>query len=468
MKNYSLKPTDENVLELLENDSIGRKESVFQFVRLLTHMKGDCYTVALNGDWGSGKTFFIKQVKMILDTFNPNFNMEEEMREKVKNSYLNHGGEKLDLYATVYYDAWACDNHEDPILSLVYAAVQSRPELDLEKEPRIIEAATLVIDAVTGKNLTSLIDGFKKMQPENFLAAIKESEALKGRIREFINSLVAERGNRLVIFIDELDRCKPDYAVRFLERIKHYFDDERITFVFAINSTQLMWTVRNYYGNGFDATKYLDKFFDIPIAMPTADYDRFIRERLHFDVDTIGDIVYYEVIRQFDFSLRQIERYVRLMKIVESRFGSWGGSGTTEYHAKMFAANCIAPIVIGLQMYDLEKYRDFVSGNDPETMVKILMEVRELRYNSTILGQNETFMEDSSSIVINKGAGGERIRLEDRLRDIYYAIYGKQKNTEGEKESEKVIGQLRFSNRIKTYIENITSMLFPDANYAFK
>ena len=92
---------------------------------------------------------------MILDTFNLNFNMEEEMREKVKNSYLNHGGEKLDLYATVYYDAWACDNHEDPILSLVYAAVQSRPELDLEKEPRIIEAATLVIDAVTGKNLTS-------------------------------------------------------------------------------------------------------------------------------------------------------------------------------------------------------------------------------------------------------------------------------------------------------------------------
>ena len=77
-------------------------------------------------------------------------------------------------------------------------------------------------------------------------------------------------------------------------------------------------------------------------------------------------------------------------------------------------------------------------------------------------------MEDSSSIVINKGAGGERIRLEDRLRDIYYAIYGKQKNAEGEKESEKVIGQLRFSNRIRTYIENITSMLFPDANYAFK
>ena len=43
MKNYSLKPTDENVLELFENDSIGRKERVFQFVRLLTHMKDDCY-----------------------------------------------------------------------------------------------------------------------------------------------------------------------------------------------------------------------------------------------------------------------------------------------------------------------------------------------------------------------------------------------------------------------------------------
>ena len=65
-----------------------------------------------------------------------------------------------------------------------------------------------------------------------------------------------------------------------LERIKHYFDDERITFVFSVSLTQLQWTIRNYYGNGFDATKYLDKFFDLRVSIPNADYERFLRDRL--------------------------------------------------------------------------------------------------------------------------------------------------------------------------------------------
>ena len=67
----------------------------------------------------------------------------------------------------------------------------------------------------------------KGLCSEDKLSAIKKNEDLKEKIREFINLLIEEHGNRLVFFIDELDRCKPDYAIRFLERIKHYFDDER-------------------------------------------------------------------------------------------------------------------------------------------------------------------------------------------------------------------------------------------------
>ena len=50
---------------------------------------------------------------------------------------------------------------------------------------------------------------------------------------------MVERGNRLIIFIDELDRCKPTFAVHLLEQIKHYIFDDRITFVFSINLEQL-------------------------------------------------------------------------------------------------------------------------------------------------------------------------------------------------------------------------------------
>lgn len=106
------------------------------------------------------------------------------------------------------------------------------------------------------------------MRGTDQLAIIKEKESIKELVKDFLDALINERGDRLVIFIDELDRCKPDYALSLMERIKHFFDDERVTFVFAVNLSQLQHTVKSYYGSEFDATRYLDKFFDIQMALP--------------------------------------------------------------------------------------------------------------------------------------------------------------------------------------------------------
>ena len=231
MKNYSLEPTEENAWKLLQKNPIRRNEYVFQFVRLLTHMEDGCYSVALNGDWGSGKTFFVKQVKLILDAFNSQSHVGDDEREKIRTLYNKN--EKPNCYTTVYYDAWTYDNHDDPILSLVYAASQNGQAADLNDNPsHVAEAAAAVFDALTGKNLTSVFKEFEKTKGKDMLAEIKDAEYVKSRIRDFITTLIEEKGNQLVFFIDELDRCKPDYAIRFLERIKHYFNDERLHLCF--------------------------------------------------------------------------------------------------------------------------------------------------------------------------------------------------------------------------------------------
>lgn len=82
MKNYSLKPTDEIVFELLVKDPLGRFQSVLRFLTLLSHMEDDCYSIALNGEWGSGKTFFVKQIKMMLDAYNPHSSLSDDMQKK--------------------------------------------------------------------------------------------------------------------------------------------------------------------------------------------------------------------------------------------------------------------------------------------------------------------------------------------------------------------------------------------------
>ncbi|WP_365935520.1 P-loop NTPase fold protein [uncultured Lactobacillus sp.] len=85
-----------------------------------------------------------------------------------------------------------------------------------------------------------------------------------------LSSLIPDN-ERLVIFIDELDRCRPTYAVKLHERVQHFFDNEKITFVFSVNLLELRNTIKKFYGANFDGDRYLDRFFDVIIPIPDPD-----------------------------------------------------------------------------------------------------------------------------------------------------------------------------------------------------
>ena len=102
----------------------------------------------------------------------------------------------------------------------------------------------------------------------DILSAVKTEEDIKECVRDVFNDIIVEEAEKLVVFVDELDRCKPSFAIEMLERIKHYFDDERIIFVVSLNKEQLIHTISNYYGSEFDATRYLNRFFDVSINLP--------------------------------------------------------------------------------------------------------------------------------------------------------------------------------------------------------
>ena len=65
MKNYSTSPTDQNAVELLKSDPLRRNNAVLRFLQLINSIDDSC-SIALNGEWGSGKTIFIKQIKLIV------------------------------------------------------------------------------------------------------------------------------------------------------------------------------------------------------------------------------------------------------------------------------------------------------------------------------------------------------------------------------------------------------------------
>jgi len=75
----------------------------------------------------------------------------------------------------------------------------------------------------------------------------------------------------IVVLVDELDRCRPDYAIELLERIKHLFSVNGYVFVFALARDQLEKSVGHRYGEKFDASGYLERFFDFRFGLPDPD-----------------------------------------------------------------------------------------------------------------------------------------------------------------------------------------------------
>ncbi len=88
----------------------------------------------------------------------------------------------------------------------------------------------------------------------------------------------------LMVMIDELDRCRPSYAVELLKVAKHLFSVDRIVFVLAVNCDQFAHSVKALYGNDFDAEGYLRRFFDVDFKLPGPERQAFIAAQLRATV----------------------------------------------------------------------------------------------------------------------------------------------------------------------------------------
>ena len=218
------------------------------------------------GDWGSGKTFFVKQCKYVLDCLNSS----DDSQKGNINSEKLFNKENLDdidkkPFRTVYYDAWEHDNETDPIQSLLACIATS----NWASNPKLKDTIRKTADI--GVNLLKVITPKRGEAVEDLINLVdKKAKDYKDKVdleklkKEFYDALVelAPEDGKLIVFVDELDRCKPTYAIKVLERIKHYFSVPNITFIFSVDLSQLQNTVKRYYGEEFDGYHYLDRFFD--------------------------------------------------------------------------------------------------------------------------------------------------------------------------------------------------------------
>lgn len=412
MKSYELKPTPDNLMNTFSSDAIGRSQDVCHFANILNQLEDSC-SIALDGNWGSGKTFFVKQVKMILDTYNDfvqSISSDDKSTIKKSKLYSSYASNFINQ-VTVYYDAWENDNDEDPVLSLIYTIVKTlNNDFTIVNDASFIKTASDIIEFFSGKNWSSIVENFRSRNP---LEKLQQEKQIDEEIKVFLKDLLFERGDRLVVFIDELDRCNPIYAVKLLERIKHFFSDDRITFVFSVNITELQHTIKKYYGENFDACRYLDRFFDLRVSLPPANITKFYQS-CDFDPRYRYDVTCHAVINAYRLSLREIAKYIRLTKIAAYTIAH---KDTQHYLSSgaRFCLHYITPILLGLKITNFNQYIKFIQGADGSPLLYISKYVEDNMFEDILVSS----VDNSSSF----NQSNQESLIESKLNEIYHALF---------------------------------------------
>lgn len=379
MKRYTLEATVENVLESIKEDRYNRTQDIIDFIEAIETIEGNMF-ISLDAKWGEGKTFYVRQIEQTLDYLTRKSKMLdiEENKECIF-SKSPLGNMKLKhTYFPVYYNAWLYDNHNDPLMSLIlimtkicgsYCDTKLNGSALSEKIAALINTFSFPIGKFQIRsNFENLED---KFCDKDILSSVKSEEEIREKVKEIFDDIIVENVEKLIVFIDELDRCRPSFAIEMLERIKHYFDDERIIFIFSVNKSQLVHTITKYYGEGFDGTAYLNKFFDLNIYLPVVNNPENVLSIYNYEQHHLKNIS-KDLMEYYKLSLRDSLIYSQYISSLPANY-------VFDHNVQGCCLSLFIPIITILDIVDQEEKNKFLNG-DNNILYKLSTEVSSISY----------------------------------------------------------------------------------------
>jgi hypothetical protein len=236
----------------------------------------EAYVLNIDAAWGEGKSYFLERFALALK---------------------NAG------FVVASVDAWKDDYADDPLLAVMVSietAIANTSNVKQKTKNLAKELGTLTGQVVaaaakgavkqalrklvgdeanaiaalisekidvgqavekTGRDLDIILDRKAAELLDRFKEAKSSVDRFRDTLKKFTDQLRIEKMAPLFVLVDELDRCRPDYAVALLERVKHLFDVGDVVFIIATDTEQLQHAVGAIYGPGFDGKRYLGRFF---------------------------------------------------------------------------------------------------------------------------------------------------------------------------------------------------------------
>lgn len=258
------------------NCKLNRSIEGTYLTNLITKVSGN-YTLAINDQWGRGKTTFVRMWEASL---------------------------KQEGYQTIYLNAWENDIVSEPLVCILGEILplitddSSKAKL-LEHSTALVKNWKKLVPEVV-KSLAMLLSPFFGDLPKEITNSLinapedslrKEIERYKDQQAEILQfkhelaECILKKCEKkpLIFIVDELDRCRPDYAVDLLEKVKHFFSVEGIVFVLAIDKNQLISSIKGRYGSeSIDGNAYLKRFIDFEYVPQEPNMRRFCTYLYHY------------------------------------------------------------------------------------------------------------------------------------------------------------------------------------------
>lgn len=372
-------------INLYQDDFTGngllKRENHGKLLSDLLARTSDPIVVAIDGPWGCGKTFFLRCWT---------------------GYHVKNFGEQSHI---LYFNAFENDYLDDPLISLT-ALISERLEAD-PKASRVwagakrvaarlarpvgrmaAAVATAGVSEITGPLVDAAADSVNREINQTIDAVWQLEAARRNAMRDFTATLSHITSDQLgskalVIVVDELDRCRPDYALRLLETIKHFFNCKRVHFILGVNLDELSNMVSTRYGSKKNRNLYLEKFINVTMRLPET-YDEeleqdlcinyfvnmSIKMKVYSKLSEYSKILLYGVSCNYDISMRAIQRILSQLALVPVR-----GSGLSDGYSVLIATIIISRVI------DRTLYKKMRSGK-----------IAYAEVHDFVLGGNERFV----------------------------------------------------------------------------
>ena len=332
------------------DDKLKRKPFADDLTRIVEHAaKNQSFAVSLHGGWGTGKTYLLRHWQ----------------------AQLQKDGRRV-----VYFNAWEDDFQADALTAIVgqlWKAIKSPDWKEIIQSvktaiPTIVKKKALRFLGLTKKDLQSA----DEKTVDEYLAVRKKLDGFRGRLKTLAAVVKDNTKFPLVFIVDELDRCRPTFAIEVLERIKHLFGAPNIVFVFGVNKTGLQESIKSVYGD-IDTEDYLRRFFDINLALPPASSKAYCEHLLsqHKDLADALNVRYYAndvswpdatkhlfapLVGYMNLPLRQVEHAFRLLRFAAN-------ARCDPNAVELSVEGWSISLFILLKMKNPAMYAEFISGN---------------------------------------------------------------------------------------------------------